>query len=163
MQFNGGKVFHADEKYFEVSAEDKKILRELAYKVADIASLPEIQKRREMWYRHNELKKGEPLLLVFPENSWNELLPQSSLKTKSRLARNIEWDLLSRIYSYENFHDDKPLEARIGVDLFIDDQGYGILAERTYTGDENGSAHFEPMIKNFNDLCRSRAAEWGKV
>jgi hypothetical protein len=62
-----------------ISKKDGQILRELAKQVAHIASLPIMEERREMWRRHNRLEPVRPMILVFPEGSWRELLPQSVL------------------------------------------------------------------------------------
>ncbi|NMB45955.1 MAG: hypothetical protein GX998_06020 [Firmicutes bacterium] len=52
---------------------DRRLLRDLARRVADIASLPVMTDRREMWKRHNRLQRVRPLVLVFPEGAWREL------------------------------------------------------------------------------------------
>ena len=70
-----------------ITHKDKKILRDLAKRVADIAELPIMEQRRYMWKQHNQLKRLRPMILVFPEGSWRELLPQSVLQCEDETAR----------------------------------------------------------------------------
>ena len=49
-----------------VSAEEKKILRELAQKVAQIAELPIQEERRKLWTDHHDLKITRPPIFIDP-------------------------------------------------------------------------------------------------
>ncbi len=69
-----------------ISADDRQILRELARRVAEFAELPIQAERRALWKRHNSLEPLRPMLLVFPEGSWEELLPWSGLRCQYRIA-----------------------------------------------------------------------------
>ena len=50
-----------------ISKKDRNLLRDLAKQVAEIASLPVMDERRELWKRHNSLDPVRPMILVFPE------------------------------------------------------------------------------------------------
>ena len=63
-----------------IASEDRTIIRDLAKHVAEIADLPIMAERRELWKKHNSLESVRPMILIFPEGSWGELLPQSVLK-----------------------------------------------------------------------------------
>ncbi|HUU99043.1 MAG TPA: hypothetical protein VM487_25195, partial [Phycisphaerae bacterium] len=93
------------------SSRDRGILRDLAKRVARIAALPVMAERREAWKRHNSLRRVRPMILVFPEGSWRELLPGSALECEDAAARGIESALRMRIYTHENFDDDTVTEA----------------------------------------------------
>jgi hypothetical protein len=54
---------------------ERKVLRELAKHVAEIAALPIQAERRELWKMHNNLQPVRPMILLFPEGSWEELHP----------------------------------------------------------------------------------------
>jgi len=56
------------------------------------------EKKRNLWKEHNSLIKTKPLILVFPENAWVELLPYSILKASDPFLREYEWYLRSLIY-----------------------------------------------------------------
>ncbi len=53
---------------------DRNILRDLAKEVAEVAALPVMAERRKNWCEHNSLRSTKPLMLVFPEGSWEELI-----------------------------------------------------------------------------------------
>ncbi len=63
-----------------ISTEDRNRLRELAKQVAEIGSLPVQQQRIELWKKHNSLQPVRPMILVFPEGSWGELLPRDTMQ-----------------------------------------------------------------------------------
>jgi len=94
-----------------IPARDRKILRDLARRVAEIAELPIMAERKKEWKRHNSLQPGRPLILIFPEGSWSELLPASALQCEDPAAREMEWELRHRIYTYEHFQSDNVVEG----------------------------------------------------
>ncbi len=73
----------------QISPDDRTILRGLAKRVEEIAALPVIAERREMWKRHNSLRRVRPMVLVFPEGSWRELLPGGACRCEG-LARKLD-------------------------------------------------------------------------
>ena len=63
-----------------MTGNDRTLLRDLARRVADIAALPVQEQRRARWRRHNRLDATVgPMILIFPEGSWIELLPDVAL------------------------------------------------------------------------------------
>ncbi len=74
----------------DVPAKDRQILRDLAKRVAEIGNLPIQKQRAELWTRHNDLDSPHPMVLVYPEGAWREMLPWSSLKTESKDAKSVE-------------------------------------------------------------------------
>mgnify|MGYP007107678938 CR=1 FL=1 len=72
-----------------ITHRDRAIIVDLARRVADIASLPIMEERRQMWVRHNRLERVRPMILVFPEGSWRELLPESVLQCEGEEARRL--------------------------------------------------------------------------
>ena len=94
---------------------DRSILRDLAKRVADIAGLPIMAERRKLWKRHNSLRPARPMILVFPEGSWRELIPEASLECADETARARERALRRRIYTHEHFDDDSVIEKNWGV------------------------------------------------
>ena len=76
-------------------------------------------KRRE-WYRHNALQPGRPLLLVYPEGSWAEILPASVLQCEDLIAREVEYKLLARILQHDVLRDDMVFEPEFLVPKIID-------------------------------------------
>ena len=102
---------------------DRNILRDLAMRVAEIADDPVMATRRHAWVEHNALRSTSPMILVFPEGSWRELLPDASLKCEESRARTIESNLRMRIYGFEHFQDDPVVEKNWYVSKCITSSG----------------------------------------
>ncbi len=142
-----------------ITPEDRTILRDLARQVADIASLPIMAERRELWKKHNNLQPVRPMMLIFPEGSWGELLPHSTLKCQDEKARGIEWNLRSRIYYHEHFLDDTVIEKEWIVSKAIHNSGWGIQARHIPSTEARGAWHFDPVIKKPADLKKLKIPE----
>lgn len=134
---------------------DEQIIRSLAGRVAEIAALPEMKKREEIWYNHNALKAGRPLVLCFPEGAWCEILPEASLLCKDGLLRSWEMVLRQKIFCWENIHDDNVIEPffDLKLDVGIGDFGAQVV---THTSGERGSYVWDAPIndieKDFDKL-----------
>jgi len=155
-----------------ISKKDKALLRELAKRVAEIASLPIMEERRKLWKHHNSLDPQRPMILVFPEGSWQELLPPSRLKCEGeetvppglwpgrfiRLtgARAMEWELRRRIYYYEHLHDDTVIENQWAVRKAVTHTGWGLEPQYRPSGDATGAWGFAPVINAPKDLEKLR-------
>ena len=142
-----------------ITKEDRKILRDLAKRVAEIAELPIMEERRNMWKQHNQLKRVRPMILVFPEGSWRELLPESVLQCQGESARQIEWELRRRIYQYENIHDDSVIEKKWTVRKVIKNTGWGLEPRHKPSSQNTGAWGFDPVISDYNDLKKLRFPE----
>ena len=70
-----------------ISHNDRTTLRDLAHRVADIAALSIQAERREQWKQHNSLQTTRPMILVFPEGSWEELLTERDLICEGKVLR----------------------------------------------------------------------------
>ena len=139
-----------------ISVNDKHILRQLATHVAEIASLPVMALRRKLWVRHNRLEAIRPLVLVFPEGAWRELLPDQVLECQDNGARQMEWALRSRIYHQEHFCDDTVIEAEWVVPKRITLSGWGMEPQHHPSSQATGSWSFDPVIHERADLTRLR-------
>ena len=53
-----------------VQPSERRLLRDLARQVAEIAAHPRQNDSRQMWYRHNRLEKVKNIVLVYPEGAW---------------------------------------------------------------------------------------------
>ena len=141
------------------SAADREILRDLARQVAEVAALPVMAERRALWEQHNALQPVRPLILVFPEGSWQEMLPPSVLRCTEQRARNWEWQLRSRLYYHEHLHDDTVIEAEWVVGRAIRNTGWGITRATKPATEQRGAWAFDPVIKTPADLRKIRFPE----
>ena len=135
---------------------DRTILRDLATKVADIAHLPIQARRIERWKRHNSLKSTEPMLLVFPEGAWRELLPEGTCRCEDRALHGMEHHFRSRIYHHEHFPDDTVIEDTFSVPKAIDLGHWGLERRRKPSDSSLGAWTFDPVIESPADLARLR-------
>jgi len=135
---------------------DRRLLRDLARRVAEIANLPVMAERREMWTRHNRLERVRPMILVFPEGAWGEVLPPSELECRDENAREIEWILSRAIYYHQHIHDDTVIEGEWVVRKRITDSGWGLVARRISSDEPTGAWAFDPVIEEPADLERLR-------
>jgi hypothetical protein len=138
---------------------DRRILRDLARRVAEIAALPAMEERRREWKRHNALRPGRPMLLVFPEGSWSELLPAECLKCEEETARRWEWELRHRIYTYEHFATDNVVEGEWIVSKAVWNSGWGLEARHHDSPVSRGAWRFDPVITEPDDLKKLRFPE----
>ena len=137
-----------------ISSDDREIIRELAQRVSEIASLPVQSERRELWKLHNSLQEARPMILIFPEGSWQELLPDDVLKCQNGEARRIEWELRHRIYKHEHFVDDTVMENEWVVQKVMHNSGWGMEIKRTPSTEERGAWRYESVIREPSDLDR---------
>jgi len=142
-----------------IGNQDIVILRDWARRVAEVASLSVMEQRRHMWVRHNRMERVRPMILVFPEGSWRELLPDRTLRCSDDSARAIERDLRMRLYSHEHLHDDKPVEGRWTVGKAIHVSGWGLEPRRNLSPDPTGAWAFVPVIHEPGDLDKLRFPE----
>ncbi len=142
-----------------ITAEDRTLLRDLARRVAEVASLPIMAERRELWQRHNRLQPMRPMLLVFPEGSWRELLPEESLRCGSDVARAYERNLRMRLYYDEHLPDDTVIEKTLVVSRAVRSTGWGLEPKRKPSTEELGAWAFDPVINEPADLRKLHAPE----
>jgi hypothetical protein len=135
-----------------VHSNDRRLLRDLAKRVAEAAGLPLMQVRREMWKRHNRLERVRPMVLVFPEGSWRELLPESALACEGEEARGIERQLRMRLYHHEHLCDDTVIEKEWIVPKVVHDSGWGLEPRWKPSPDPTGARAFDPVINTPADL-----------
>ena len=142
-----------------ISPQDRRTLRDLARRVAGIAALPVQAERRALWKQHNSLQPVRPMILLFPEGSWEELLPERDLICEGEDARRVEWALRSRIYTHEHFQDDTVIEKEWIVHKAIHNSGWGLEVKRIPSTEARGAWKFDPVIAEPSDLSKLRVPE----
>ena len=103
--------------------EDREILRRLAERVAEISQSAEMSERRLLWHRLNTLQKSRPVVFCDPENGWNEIITESQMLCRGKLARRWEMDLRKEIFWGEEMGDDKPVEPYLVVPYTVQPDG----------------------------------------
>ncbi len=136
-----------------ISAEDRNVLRGLAERLARLAARPDEEAKRELWYAHNGLKTKVPLVLVDPENGWNELIPPESITCTGEMARRWEMVLRKELFWGDRIKDDKPLEAAFDVGYTYVDSEWG-MPEDYHGGDAGQSYTWEGKIQAPADVSK---------
>jgi len=130
---------------------DRRILRSLAAKMAELAARPIEGEKRELWYAHNDLIPVRPLVFCDPEGGWDEIIPADSLKCIGDLAQRWEKYLRKEIFWGENMKDDKVIEPYFNIPYVAVESDWG-LSETTIGGQDKGSYIWKAPIKNYQDI-----------
>ena len=136
---------------------DRTVLRDLAKRVAEIADLPVMAERRGLWIRHNKLEPVRPMVLVFPEGSWRELLPESALVCEDGKARAMEANLRRRLFHHEGMYDDTVIEKTWVVHKVVRSSGWGLEPRHVPSTTEHGAWAFDPVLLKADDLSKLAA------
>lgn len=135
-----------------LSKEERESLRSLARKVSEIANNPKQEEKRNLWYRHNRLEKVRPMVLVFPEDSWIEIIGEDELKVQDPYWRQWEWYLKHLIYRDQNLPDDFVVEPDLYVNTIIKTGGWGVEGNCIKPEEEKGACRWEPPLKEPDDI-----------
>jgi hypothetical protein len=141
-----------------ISPADRAVLRRLASRLAELAARPEEERKRELWYQHNSLATARPLVLVDPENGWNEIVTLDSLACRGGLARRWEMVLRKELFWGEAIRDDKPLEALFEVGHTYTDSEWG-MPEAYHGGAAGQSYTWEGSVQSEKDVEGIRVPE----
>lgn len=134
-----------------ISNSDKQILRGLAAKKAELADQRIQKEKRELWYKHNSLQYTRPLVLVDPENGWNEIITEGDLCCEGNLAKRWEVVLRKEIFWGELIKDDRPTESNFEIGYTYSESDWGV-PEKFFGGKEGGAYKWEPPVKTLDDI-----------
>lgn len=141
-------------------ARTRETLRELAFRVAEIAADPAQREKADLWRRKIGLEPVRPMVLVFLEDSWLEVLPGDVAEISDPFWRQQEWYLRHLIYRHERIDDDFVITPDIYVPLEVRAGDWGLpAAQYRHTQAERGSYHWTPPLQDPADLQRMRPAE----
>jgi hypothetical protein len=140
-----------------ISADDRAVLRRLGRQVAAIAASPRMAEVRRLWTSHNRLERGRPLLFCDPENGWNEIVTETQMQCRGKLARRWEMDLRKEIFWGEVMGDDKPVEPYFDVPYTVSPDDWG-LQPTYHKTDAAGSYVWQGAVRDYAaDLKRLHA------
>ena len=139
------------------SKKNREILRELAGKVLEIASLPIQQEKERMWSKLNNLDKVKPMVWI-NEIPWHEMDVDNQLKlrTTGDLNRYFETGLRRIIYQWEHMRGDMVVEPYIECPLEVQNTGIGLSpavheAVTDPSSDVTGKS-FDPVLISEADI-----------
>ena len=145
-----------------LSGREREHLRTLARQVAEIAAEPAQQQKRDRWYRHIALERTRPMLLVFLEDSWLEVLPvKAAVEVRDPFWGQYEWTFKHLLYRDAHLHDDFVVEPDLYVPMIFRTGDWGIeAAEYSHTENERGSYNWTPPLRDPDDIRKLRRAEF---
>jgi len=142
-----------------VSSNERTYLRTLASRVAEIAALPIQGEKRTLWFDHCELKSKKPMLAVFPESAWAEVIAEDQLKVADPYWKQWEWYLRHLIYRHESLCDDIVIDPVLYINRRRDLTGWGV--DITYNAPDHqfGAASWNPPLQNPADIAKLKKLE----
>jgi len=139
---------------------ERQYLRELARRWKDLCqqSSGGNAEKIELWKRHNALRPTRPLLLVFPEGGWTEIVPEDSLISGDPFWRRYECYLRREVFRLEHFQDDTVPECVLKVRRVVRNSGWGMSPRRSYAA--SGMWKADPPLKRPEDIEALRPIEY---
>jgi len=141
----------------KTSSENRRIIRDVAKRVAEIAALPEQAEKIRLWTACNDLKPKRAMVLA-SQPPWEELdAAWLSLECEDPAVRSIETDLRRLIIRHEHMPDDFPVLGVYKIPLAISGDGYddyGIKLHTISSEIEGGSYRIQKVIETEADISR---------
>ena len=134
---------------------ERTVVRDLAKRVAEIASLPIQAERAKLWTACNDLRPERPMVLATQQPMGELEKVWIKLECEDEKLRGYERRLQHIIMHHEHIPDDLPImgEWRVGIPIHnagYDDYGFKLLT--TKSDYAQGAYHIEPVIKSEADL-----------
>ncbi|MCX7827229.1 MAG: uroporphyrinogen decarboxylase family protein, partial [Verrucomicrobiae bacterium] len=145
-----------------ISPKDRDIIRELAVKWMEFASLPVMQERKRLWKAVHDLKAERPVVLF--ETAWIDgYVADNELLCEDPFLRSVEKTMRITLRQAEELGDDLVVEPyyRLGWRMILPD--YGVPVEiRGAIGSEKSIAYsFSFPIATPADIARLRPRTFG--
>jgi len=142
-----------------IPADDRRILRELGKRIADIAALPVQAERQALWTCLNDLHTARPMVWLF-EVPWNEMNVDEELTVRSThpACKGIELQFRRKLYQWDHMQGDMVVEPFFGVGPALRDTGFGIGEQvdvaRTDPTSDVVSRHYHIQIASEADIAK---------
>ena len=136
---------------------DREILRDLAKKYAEIAALPVMEEKKNLWRKLNGLKPERPMVIV-DQVCWNEMDVDGELTCLcgGEEARRYEQDLRRTLYSWKHMPADMAAEPFIRVERAIGGLDFDVRVEEdtleTDPSNDVLSRHYHNQFEGWDDL-----------
>lgn len=135
-----------------ISLHDRCVLRKWAAVIAELASSPFEQHKRQLWIDHNHLVHTRPLVFCSPENAWYEIIPDSHLECESPLGRHWEFLLRMQAFAGQQMQDDRVIEPCFDVPLVYTESNWGVHETYLESNSKGGAYTWVSPINDLNDL-----------
>ncbi len=142
-----------------MTTQDKSVLRDLAKQYLAACSDPVQDERRDLWRRHNSLKKTRPLIYV-RAFAWGEM-PQSKCACEDPFLRGTE-SFFRRQLFWNMLGDDSIFEPWVTIHATLKCAGWGVAGERKFSDEPRGSFKVDYPIKQLDDIRKLRTP-WHEI
>lgn len=132
-----------------LSREDRRVLVRLAERVAAIAASDGMAEKRQLWRVHNTLGKTRPVVFCDPENGWNEIITETQMECRGKLARRWEMDLRKEIFWGEEMGDDKVVESTFVAPFTAAPDNWGLQTVFHRTDAAGGSQCWDGPVRDY--------------
>ena len=140
---------------YALPKDERVYLRGLAKRQAEIAALPVMEQRRQLWTDMNDVKPGvRPPVAIETWTFDRDFMPASLLRCKSDYGLRLEKTFLRHIRQYEIINDDHVCPDTIDMGWHVWRNEFGIDIPTTYAKDAEGVVlgyHFDCPIKDLRD------------
>ena len=140
-----------------VSKKDTEILRELAKRYMEVATLPVQKEKVELWKALNRCDMKRPMVVI-DQLPWNELNVDNVLdvQVEDTYWREVERQMRMTLYKWEHFSVDMVVEPFITIPSAVWTSDYGMEVKEIVLSkyeDETASAHsYINQIKEMEDV-----------
>lgn len=143
------------------SKQDRKIVRELAARTAEIAALPVQEEKRRLWRGLNAREAERPMVMI-DQVCWNEMNvdDELTLRCADPECRDYEERLRRILFQWKHFPVDMVVEPFLQVPKAIKNTGFGIeVDEETAVTDPTNDVvghKFHNQFPTNDDLAKLR-------
>lgn len=112
-----------------LNIKDRQIVRHLAKRVVEIASLPVQDEKRSLWTKLNSLEGVRPLVWI-NEIPWHEIQNEElQYQAKDPFCQNVERNLRTTIYLWNHMRTDMVVDPVFYSSVVYHDTGHGVEAK----------------------------------
>lgn len=116
--------------------QEREYLRQLAHRYLEIANLPIMKEREQLWYRHNSLQAERPIVVMEMGTFESDLMP--ALQCRSEYGRRMEAAFQRAIVNHEMIDDDKVVSPYFELPIDVSIQPFALEKKREYAEDSKG-------------------------
>ena len=148
------------------TASDRKVLRELAAQVAQIAALPDNARTIALWKALNGLRAVRPMVAI-DQVCWHEMDVDGelSLQCSDDFSRRLETGLRRTLYRWRHMRVDMVVEPVVRMHKVIRSTGFGFGVVQDLAVDDPRNDvvghYYHDQIRTDEDIARIHAPELG--
>jgi hypothetical protein len=144
---------------------DISYIRELAKRQAEIAHLPIMEKRKQMWFALNDSLPGaRPPVVIETWTFDRDFMPARILQCQTPIGREIEAQLVRNIRNHELIDDDKVIPDTFDMGWFIEEDEFGVPIKHEAIPDaegvEIGFRFLHPIQDLERDFYKLKPGKW---